>query len=122
RALVQMARNPSLSLQWSLVSHVFSPNFGELGSRLRALPGHLPAFAQDLVRHRGSFLISDLLGFLSLALPSGLLDSSQVGVFMREILELAEMPVDFSQIDRELYVVACELDTWERKVFGADTR
>jgi predicted acylesterase/phospholipase RssA len=122
RALVELARNPSLSLQWSLVSHVFSPNFGEFGQRLRQLPGHLPAIAQDLLRHRGSFLISDLLGFLSLALPSGLLDSSRVGAFMREILELAEMPVDFSQIDRELYVVACELDTWERKVFGADTQ
>jgi NTE family protein len=122
KALVDMARNPSLALQWSLVSHVFSPNFAELGQRLRQLPRHLPAVAQDFFRHRGSFLISDLLGFLSLALPSGLLDSSRVGAFMREILELAEMPVEFAEIDKELYVVACELDTWERKVFGADTR
>ena len=121
KALVDMARNPSLSLQWSLISHVFSPNLAEVGQRLRQLPRHLPAVVQDLVRHRGSFLISDVLGFLSLALPSGLLDSSQVGVFMREILELAEMPVEFDQIDKELYVVACRLDTWERTVFGAGT-
>jgi NTE family protein len=122
KALVDMARNPSLGLQWSLVRHVFSPNLGELGERLRQLPRHFPAIAQDLLRHRGSFLISDLLGFLSLALPSGLLDSSEVGAFMREILELAEMPVDFAQIDKELYVVACQLDTWERTVFSAETR
>jgi NTE family protein len=122
KALVDMAHNPSLALQWSLVRHVFSPNVGELGERLRQLPRHLPAIAQDLIRHRGSFLISDLLGFLSLALPSGLLDSSQVGAFMREILELAEMPVDFAQLDKELYVMACQLDTWERKVFSAETR
>ena len=119
KALVDVARNPSLGLQWRLVSHVFSPNLGELGERLRQLPRHLPAMLQDLVRHRGSFLISDLLGFLSLALPSGLLDSSQVGALMREILELAEMPVEFDQIAKELYVVACRLDTWERTVFGA---
>jgi predicted acylesterase/phospholipase RssA len=122
KALVDMARNPSLALQWSLVRHVFSPNIGELGQRLRQLPRHVPAMAQDLIKHRGSFLISDFLGFLSLALPSGLLDSSQVGAFMREILELAEMPVDFADIEKELYVVACQLDTWERTVFGADTR
>jgi NTE family protein len=122
KALVDMARNPSLALQWSLVRHVFSPNVGELGDRLRQLPRHLPAIAQDLIRHRGSFLFSDILGFLSLALPSGLLDSSQVGAFMREILDLAEMPVEFAQIEKELYVVACRLDTWERMVFGADTR
>src|SRR5205085_12651998 len=48
KALVDMARNPSLSLQWSLVSHVFSPNFREFGQRLRQLPKHLPAIAQDL--------------------------------------------------------------------------
>jgi NTE family protein len=121
KALVDMARSPSLALQWSLVRHIFSPNIGEFGQRLRQLPRHVPAMVQDLIRHRGTFLISDALGFLSLALPSGLLDSSQVGAFMREILELAEMPVDFGQIDKELFVVACELDTWERKVFGADT-
>jgi NTE family protein len=122
KALVDMARNPSLALQWSLVRHVFSPNIGEFGDRLRQLPRHLPAMAQDLIKHRGSFLISDMLGFLSLALPSGLLDSSQVGAFMREILELAEMPVDFADIEKELYVVACRLDTWEQIVFGSDTR
>ena len=119
KALVDVARNPGLALQWRLVSHVFAPNFGELGSRLRQLPKHLPAVVQDLLRHRGSFLISDLLGFLSLALPSGLLDSSQVGALMREILELAEMPVEFDEIEKELFVVACRLDTWERTVFGA---
>src|SRR5438445_6373989 len=43
KALVDMARNPSLGLQWSLVRHVFSPNVGELGQRLRQLPRHLPA-------------------------------------------------------------------------------
>jgi NTE family protein len=122
KALVDMARNPSLALQWSLVRHVFSPNIGELGQRLRQLPRHVPAMVQDLVKHRGSFLISDILGFLSLALPSGLLDSSEVGAFMREILELAEMPVDFAEIEKELYVVACRLDTWERMVFSAETR
>jgi predicted acylesterase/phospholipase RssA len=122
KALVDMARNPSLALQWSMVRHVFSPNLGELGQRLRQLPRHVPAMAQDLIKHRGSFLISDILGFLSLALPSGLLDSSQVGAFMREILELAEMPVDFAEIEKELYIVACRLDTWERMVFSAETR
>ncbi|MDQ6691178.1 MAG: patatin-like phospholipase family protein, partial [Candidatus Dormibacteraeota bacterium] len=121
RALVDMARNPSLALQWSMVRHVFSPNLGDVGRRLAQLPRHVPPFLADLLRHRGSFLISDILGFLSLALPTGLLDSSQVGAFMREILELADMPTEFDQVDKELYVVACELDTWQRKVFGRDT-
>jgi len=122
RALVDMARNPSLSLQWRLFRHVFSPNVGELGQRITQLPRHVPAFISDLLRHKGSFLISDLIGFVSLALPSGLLDSSHLGQFMKELLELAEMPTEFKDLDRELYVVACALDTWERTVFGPDSR
>ena len=121
KALVDLARNPSLQLQWSMFRHVFSPNLGELGQRLKSLPRHVPAIVQDLARHKGSFLISDLLGFLSLALPTGLLDSSQVGVFMREILELAQLPTSFDGIEKELYIVACQLDTWERAVFSATT-
>src|SRR5207237_5450776 len=50
KALVDLARNPSLQLQWSLVRHVFSPNLGELGERLKGLPRHLPAIVQDLAR------------------------------------------------------------------------
>src|SRR5205807_4314145 len=100
----------------------FSPNVGELGQRITQLPRHVPAFISDLLRHKGSFLISDLIGFVSLALPSGLLDSSHLGQFMKELLELAEMPTEFKDLDRELYVVACALDTWERTVFGPDSR
>src|SRR5947209_6987335 len=99
RALVDMARNPSLSLQWRLFRHVFSPNVGELGQRITQLPRHVPAFISDLLRHKGSFLISDLIGFVSLALPSGLLDSSHLGQFMKELLELAEMPTEFKDLD-----------------------
>jgi predicted acylesterase/phospholipase RssA len=122
RALAEAARNPSLRLQWRILRHVFSPNVGELGERLRALPGRVPAVIQDLARHRGSFLLSDLVGLASLVLPTGLLDSRQLGEFMSEILELAEVPPDFASLKRELYLVACEIDTWERVVFSRRTR
>jgi predicted acylesterase/phospholipase RssA len=122
RAVAEAARNPSLSMQWQLLRHVFSPNLGELGQRILRLPRRMPAIASDIIRHRGNFLISDLWAFISLILPSGLLDSRQLGAFMRMVLELSEMPTQFSQLQRELYVVACEVDTWQRVVFGRDTK
>ena len=122
RALVDVARNPSLRFQWQLLSHLFSPNLAELRDRIVALPGHVPGLLADLVRHRGSFLLSDAWGFLSLALPSGLLDSGRVAEFMAELLRLADLPGSFEALERELYVVACRLDSWERTVFGRGTR
>jgi predicted acylesterase/phospholipase RssA len=122
RAVAEAARNPSLSLQWQLLRHVFSPNLGELGERILKLPGRLPAIAGDILRHRGNFLLSDLWAFVSLVLPSGLLDSRQLGAFMRMLLELSDMPTEFAQLKRELHVVACQVDTWERVVFGRHSR
>jgi predicted acylesterase/phospholipase RssA len=122
RALAEAARSPSLGLQWRMIRHVFSPNIGEIGSRLRALPRRLPAVLSDLVRHRGSFLLSDLVGFASLALPTGILDSRQLGNFMRDILTLAEVPTEFDRLRSDLYLVACDIDTWQRVVFSRDTR
>jgi predicted acylesterase/phospholipase RssA len=122
RALVDVARNPTLRFQWQLLSHLFSPNLAEVRDRIIALPGHVPGLLADLVRHRGSFLLSDAWGFLSLALPSGLLDSGRVAEFMAELLRLADLPSTFEALERELYVVACQLDSWERTVFGRETR
>lgn len=120
--VAETVRNPSLGLQWKLLRHMFAPNFKEVGSRLWNLPGKVPAMAQDLLAHRGSFLISDLVAFASLALPSGLLDSDQLSALMREILELAGLPTSFKHLRRELVVVATELDTWKRVEFSKDSK
>jgi predicted acylesterase/phospholipase RssA len=122
RAVAEAARNPSLAMQWQLMRHVFTPNLREFGGRILKLPARVPALVGDMLRHRGTFLISDLWSFLSLLLPSGLLDSRELGSFMRMLLELSDMPVEFAQLDRELYVVACEVDTWQRVVFGRHTK
>ncbi|HEV2952559.1 MAG TPA: patatin-like phospholipase family protein [Candidatus Dormibacteraeota bacterium] len=121
-AIAEAARNPSLGLQLRLFRHVFSPNLAELWDRAKKLPGRLPAMVSELAQHRGSFLLSDLAAFASLILPSGILDSRQLGRFMGDLLKLAEVPTDFSQLDRQLYIVACELDSWQRVVFGGDTK
>ena len=59
---------------------------------------------------------------LPAAAPPALLDSRQLGAFMRELLEEAELPTEFSELQRALYVVACRLDTWERVVFSRETQ
>lgn len=57
-------------------------------------------------------------------IPTGLFDNSSLERWLRENLARIRMPNDFRAFerkrDRRLYVAACDLDTAERVVFGAD--
>lgn len=56
--------------------------------------------------------------------PTGLFDNGSIERWLRENLARIRMPNDFRAFerkrDRRLYVAACDLDTAERVVFGAD--
>ncbi|MEE9608521.1 MAG: patatin-like phospholipase family protein, partial [Myxococcota bacterium] len=56
--------------------------------------------------------------------PSGFFDNSNLERWLRRALERVEMPNDFRAFERacghRLYITACDLDTAERTIFGAD--
>jgi NTE family protein len=57
-------------------------------------------------------------------IPTGLFDNASLERWMRRSLERIRMPNDFRAFERrtgrKLYISACDLDTSERVVFGAD--
>ncbi|MCG8590611.1 MAG: patatin-like phospholipase family protein [Proteobacteria bacterium] len=57
-------------------------------------------------------------------IPSGLFDNASLERWLRRNLEKIRMPNDFREFvrrrQRQLYISACDLDTAERVVFGAD--
>ncbi|MCZ6784649.1 MAG: patatin-like phospholipase family protein [Proteobacteria bacterium] len=57
-------------------------------------------------------------------IPSGLFDNSGLERWMRRSLERMNLPNDFRAFERKrhkkLYISACDLDTAERAIFGAD--
>jgi len=57
-------------------------------------------------------------------IPSGFFDNSSLERWLRRSLERIKMPNDFRAFARKrnskLYVTACDLDTAERAIFGAD--
>jgi predicted acylesterase/phospholipase RssA len=59
-------------------------------------------------------------------IPAGLFDNSSLERWLRRSLERMRMPNDFREFarkrGRQLYVTACDLDTAERVIFGADER
>lgn len=52
-------------------------------------------------------------------MPAGLFDNSEIERFLREIFSRRGRSNDFRQLDRELYVVAVDLDSGEAVRFGA---
>lgn len=57
-------------------------------------------------------------------IPSGLFNNASLERWLRKSLERIKMPNDFRAFERKrhskLYVTACDLDTAERAIFGAD--
>ncbi len=57
-------------------------------------------------------------------LPSGFFDNSSIERWLRRNFERIRMPNDFRAFERKrgrsLYITACDLDTAERAIFGAD--
>ena len=107
---------------------------------IRSLPS-LPRAFEEL--RSGRFLdwryrdfeeaVSNLIDHVSLSrelpsltdhIPSGIFDNASLERWMRRGLEGIEMPNDFEAFEAEracqLYISACNLDTAERVIFGAD--
>jgi NTE family protein len=94
---------------------ILRPNYRELIGRAAALPLQALRVAAHLSRHLGSFTLVDLIIALGDALPSGLYSGEGIEEYMRTALAHD----DFRELDGELYLVATDLDSCERIVFGA---
>ncbi len=95
-------------------------NLVELARKGAMLPWRALGLARDVVRQRGQVSLMDvLLGFAE-GLPSGAYTGAGIEAYLRKVLSEPGRSDDFSQLRRELYLTATDLDTCERVVFGAD--
>jgi NTE family protein len=99
-----------------------------VGPRLKAFldnPNYTAAeeLAMALIEHVSP---SREIPALTNHIPTGLFDNSSLERWLRRSLERMRMPNDFREFarkrGRQLYVTACDLDTAERVIFGADER
>ena len=97
---------------------VFRTNVEGYFRRLISLPRSLWQIGFNAVLHSGDVALSDLLWELSDLLPSGLYDGNALERYMRRILEMPGRCNRFDFLERQLYIVATELDSGNRAVFG----
>lgn len=93
-----------------------------LGELLRS-PDY-PHLERMAVRLRAEISPRRSFPIISDAIPSGLLTNAPLERWLRNNLDKIGMPNDFARFvaerGRSLYITACELDTAERVIFGAD--
>jgi predicted acylesterase/phospholipase RssA len=73
------------------------------------------------LRYISDITLFDLLWSISEALPTGMYDSLALEAYMREIIGSFGGTNDFTQLRQPLYVVATDLDSGQRAVFGPDS-
>ena len=98
--------------------HVNWWDFLRLGVKL---PRTLVDAWTHYLRYISDITIFDLLWSISEMLPSGLYDSHALEQYMREIVASYGGSNDFNRLKRELYVIATDLDSGQRAVFGRDS-
>jgi predicted acylesterase/phospholipase RssA len=100
--------------------HLFSFNTGEFKRRSLRLPRTIKAAISHYLRNRSDMNIFDVLWSLLEVLPSGLYDNASLVHFVRQNLVERGLSDDFDTVCSELYIIATDLDTGDRVVFGRE--
>ena len=99
---------------------LLQPNYREFVTRGVKLPLLLAGLVRNLARDLGQVSAVDVVLGLAEALPTGLYSGDGLERYVREILADPSRTNDFRELHSELYLVATDLDTCERAVFGAE--
>ena len=102
------------------VGTVLRPNLLEFVRTGALLPWRIANLVRDIGPQWRSVSAMDVLLGLAEDLPSGLYSGSGIEQYVRTVLSDPDRTDDFRALENELYLVATDLDTCERIVFGAE--
>ncbi|HEX3832006.1 MAG TPA: patatin-like phospholipase family protein [Solirubrobacteraceae bacterium] len=117
RVIVQQVPTPFPDAS---ISSLLKPNYREFLTRGAKFPLRLARLLHALARDLGQISAVDVVLGLADALPTGLYSAEGIERYVRRILSDPARTDDFRELRRELYVVATDLDSCERMVFGGD--
>jgi predicted acylesterase/phospholipase RssA len=100
--------------------HIFSFDNRGFLRRVAGLPNTLWDAGFHYLRHLDDMTLLDVLWSLSEAMPSGLYDGLALERYVRGLLTRPGCSNSFENLDRDLHVIATDLDSGERAVFGPE--
>ncbi len=103
------------------IEHKHILNIDRRGVAQSALrfPARTLAAGRHYLRNRSEKTLVDLALNLSDALPAGIYDPLALEKYVRHLLSFPGLSNDFDALARELYIIATDLDSGERAVFGS---
>jgi predicted acylesterase/phospholipase RssA len=94
------------------------PNYKGFASRLAVLPLRAAATVRRLAGNIGEISMVDVAMGLAEGLPTGVYHNRGIEKYVRNVLSDPDRSNDFRELSNELRIVATDLDTCERVVFG----
>jgi len=94
------------------------PNYRGFAGRLALLPLRVVGVLRQLAGSRGEISMVDVAMGLAEGLPTGIYHNRGIERYMSEVLSDPDRTNDFRELERELLLVATDLDTCERIVIG----
>jgi NTE family protein len=117
RVIVHQAPTPFPDVR---LSALLQPNYLEYLQKGVMIPWRLARLVRTLMRDLGKISAVDVAVGLAEVLPSGLYTTAGLERYVHAILSEGGRTDDFRQLAQELYLVATDLDTCERIVFGSE--
>ena len=100
---------------------IYRPNIGEMLSRLMTIPSLARDMVREVARNPSKLNPLDAIGMMLPLLPSGIFDSKKLIEYLHRALTQEGFSDDFRDIEQELHIVSCALDSGERTVFSKFT-
>jgi NTE family protein len=94
------------------------PNYKGFAGRLALLPLRIAGTLRHLAGNFGEMSMVDVVMGVAEGLPTGIYHNRGIEKYMREVLGDPDRSNDFRELDADLRIVATDLDTCERVVFG----
>ncbi|MCW5848870.1 MAG: patatin-like phospholipase family protein [Anaerolineae bacterium] len=97
---------------------IFSLNVDEWAERVRDLPRTLLGASSHYLRHWREMRPLDAALSLTEAIPTAFYHNLGLARYIQDMITLAGGSDSFMDLDRELYIIATDLDSGDRAVFG----
>jgi NTE family protein len=117
RVVTHQGRAPFRDVDLGDLLHLNLLEFARTGA---LLPLRMVSLARQVVAQRGQVSAMDVLLGLAEGMPSGAYTGAGIENYLRSVLSEPGRSDEFSELRRELYLTATDLDTCERIVFGAE--